>query len=168
MALRKIVSKRTSADAETYVGHLGEMWFDPENPELRVSDGVAEGGISIGGNSVSLKYLETINTESAVDIEADDQGKMYHSVTELGIPLDSDIDFEIGTVFTLTTGQVTGMRIKQKEYEEPEGSLSIYGIGPGLGYTSNYWTLPNLSVGTLIKVGANMWYLSGVGLFEDD
>lgn len=51
MALKKVVAKNTRASANTYIGKEGELFFDPENPILKFSNGSTPGGVSFSGGS---------------------------------------------------------------------------------------------------------------------
>lgn len=53
MSIRKIISKHANVDAETYVGKKGEIFFDPEDGELKYANGLTQGGVTISqGNTV--------------------------------------------------------------------------------------------------------------------
>jgi len=43
---RKIHYKHVNDNADTHVGHAGDMFYDPSTPALRVSDGVSAGGVT--------------------------------------------------------------------------------------------------------------------------
>lgn len=62
MALKKIIAKNTKAFANSYIGREGEVFFDPENPVLRYSNGSTAGGIILsGGGSSGLPFLDLTN-----------------------------------------------------------------------------------------------------------
>jgi hypothetical protein len=46
---RVLVEKLGSQDPSQFVGNEGEVFYDPNNPELKLSDGTTAGGVSIGG-----------------------------------------------------------------------------------------------------------------------
>jgi len=47
---RFFVEKLGGTTANRFVGNVGEVFYDPDTGQLRVSDGSTAGGISIGGN----------------------------------------------------------------------------------------------------------------------
>ena len=49
--LRKIVSKDSHQTVYDYVGRVGELFYDTEMRQIRISDGGTPGGLSIGGGS---------------------------------------------------------------------------------------------------------------------
>jgi hypothetical protein len=46
---RVLVEKLGASDPSQFVGNEGEVFYDPNNPELKISDGTTIGGVSIGG-----------------------------------------------------------------------------------------------------------------------
>jgi hypothetical protein len=46
---RVLVEKLGSQDPSQFVGNEGEVFYDPNNPALKLSDGTTAGGVSIGG-----------------------------------------------------------------------------------------------------------------------
>lgn len=46
---RVLVEKLGAQDASQFIGNEGEVFYDPNNPELKLSDGSTIGGVSIGG-----------------------------------------------------------------------------------------------------------------------
>jgi hypothetical protein len=51
--MKKVVSKNVREDVNSYIGREGELFFDPENPDLRFSDGTTPGGIQFSGGTSS-------------------------------------------------------------------------------------------------------------------
>jgi hypothetical protein len=46
---RVLVEKLGDSDPSQFVGNEGEVFYDPNNPALKLSDGTTAGGVSIGG-----------------------------------------------------------------------------------------------------------------------
>ena len=68
MSIRKIFSSLFRlSDASTYVGHPGDIFFDPDDPVLKISDGATPGGSVLAGGSFSaptfaVSYADQGNT----------------------------------------------------------------------------------------------------------
>ena len=56
---RFFVEKLGGTTANRFVGNVGEVFYDPDTGQLRVSDGSTAGGISIGGNSTYGQFYST-------------------------------------------------------------------------------------------------------------
>ncbi len=60
--LRKIKAGLVKSDIETFVGEEGNLFFNIETGELRLSDGQTEGGIAVGGGGGGGYTLPTAST----------------------------------------------------------------------------------------------------------
>lgn len=57
--LQKLFTSRVPADASTFVGEDGRMFYNQADGILRLSDGVTPGGIIVGGGGTSnLTYYD--------------------------------------------------------------------------------------------------------------
>ena len=63
MAFRKIKAGLVNADIEQFVGEIGNLFFDIDTGELRLSDGSTPGGVTVSGGSGGSNYtLPTATT----------------------------------------------------------------------------------------------------------
>jgi hypothetical protein len=85
MALYKIgAARKPTAELDTFVGEVGDLFYSEEDPRLRISDGSTPGGILVTTNALSGESEAISNidlsavTQSIVPAEAD--------VYDLGAP----------------------------------------------------------------------------------
>jgi hypothetical protein len=76
------------------------------------------------------------------------------------IPTDATTTFEIGTVITIVSGNGW-------TYIYPADGMTTELWGAGFNQTSTSFYIPNNSMATLLKIGADKWMLSGAGLAID-
>ncbi len=69
--LRKIKAGLVKDDIETFVGEEGNLFFNIETGELRLSDGQTEGGIAVGGGSGGGYTLPTASTTVKGGVKVD-------------------------------------------------------------------------------------------------
>ena len=68
---RVFTEKLGGADAATFVGNQGELFWDPTTTALKMSDGSTAGGVGIGGGGGGGSYGDT-------DVEALFQSYSFH------------------------------------------------------------------------------------------
>jgi hypothetical protein len=162
---RVLVEKLGDADASQFIGNEGEVFYNPNTPELKLSDGVTLGGVSIGGGS-TLSVNE-IDEDETYELQITDAGKAIKtSDSVIVIPSNLMVPFPIGTLITLIIGQFS-VEVQRTSLPEEEGDPSVVLVGTG-GDTSPYWGIPAFSVATLLKVEEDIWYLSGPGIVDND
>ncbi len=49
VTFKMFVDKMGGTDADSYIGRVGDLFYDPYSGELRISDGVTVGGNHISG-----------------------------------------------------------------------------------------------------------------------
>ena len=61
MAIQKIRSQRVQYDIATFVGNAGQIFYNEDVGDLRLSDGITQGGIPLllGGGNASIVISET-------------------------------------------------------------------------------------------------------------
>jgi hypothetical protein len=64
-------SYKPTAEIENFVGDPGELFYDFENRQIRISDGTSPGGISVGGAGGSDYILPTASTTVKGGIKVD-------------------------------------------------------------------------------------------------
>jgi hypothetical protein len=121
-----------------------------------------------GGGSSSVlpqKIVQRIADEDDYNLTTDDLGKHLFVISDLTlrVPPDDVTDFEIGTIITIVSGQED---ITVYPMEVDGGGAGILCVGIGITDAS-LWAVPSLSMATLMKVGPNVWYLSGPGISDD-
>jgi len=66
---RVLVEKLGAADPSQFVGNEGEVFYDPNNPILKLSDGTTAGGVSVGsgggGNDSRISSTQISNWDTA-------------------------------------------------------------------------------------------------------
>jgi hypothetical protein len=76
------------------------------------------------------------------------------------VPTDASVAFEIGTVVTVVSGDGW-------TYIYAADNMTTEVWGAGFNQTSTSFYIPNNSMATLLKIGADKWMLSGAGLAID-
>lgn len=75
------LSRNNSADRNTYIGHAGRLFYDSDNGELRISD-----GITVGGFPIPITVASNSNTGGIIPGKGlqvtDIQGKLELRLTE--------------------------------------------------------------------------------------
>lgn len=152
MALHKIISKNTAAQTSTYVGDKGELFFDPENPKLKASDGVTPGGVSLESTimETSIGTTRTLTVEDAAKLIV-----IGSTGTTLTVPANAAVPFPIGTLISIAT-------LTDSATISGPGGVSLYNASTGTN--SATYTMAARSLASLLKVGTNLWYVSGSNL----
>lgn len=109
--LRKIKAGLVKTDIDTFVGEEGNLFFNVETGELRLSDGISEGGIVVGGGGggstpLTVSLIDSSNTLS----------NSVSNVTKIRFDVDSGFDVtnlgggavKIGMNSTFKTWKVDG------------------------------------------------------------
>jgi hypothetical protein len=106
-------------------------------------------------------------------LTSSDNGKhIFHPGDEyrINVPDNRELALPIGYTVTLITRDDGDLYIQANSYYDSETDTSYRAeiIGVGLNEESYYWRMPERSISTLIKVDANLWYLSGPGIANAD
>lgn len=113
---RVLVEKLGDSDPSTFVGNEGEVFYDPNNPTLKLSDGLTVGGVSIGGTGgggeQSLEWVKTdagIHTTSNVGIGTTNARFLLEvgSVGSSGTSLYVNGDARITGILTVGSSSIT-------------------------------------------------------------
>ena len=72
---RILVEKLGDADPDEFVGNEGEVFYDPNSPELKLSDGETVGGISIGGSGSGGLTANDVG-EDSYELQLSDEDKL--------------------------------------------------------------------------------------------
>jgi len=161
---RVLVEKLGAQDATQFIGNEGEVFYDPNNPILKLSDGTTSGGISVGQTG-DLIINDISGSSAEYQLQLSDTGRaVLFSNSEISIPSNTQVDFPIGSIVTLIVSEDIGY-IFSAPVEENEERAIIILAGTG-GQTSTYWAIPPYNIVTLFKIGINTWILSGPGITE--
>lgn len=161
---RVLVEKLGAQDASQFVGNEGEVFYDPNNPLLKLSDGSTVGGLSVGQTG-DLIINDISGSTAEYQLQLSDTGKaILFSNSEISIPSNSQVDFPIGSIVTLIVSTQLAY-VFSAPVNEGEERATIILAGTG-GQTSIYWSIPAYNIATLFKIGANTWILSGPGITE--
>ena len=86
-------SRDNNANAETYVGQVGRLWWDPDTNQIYYSDGSTPGGIPVtsGGGSANKifngnSYANIAVASGNVEINADGQSWVFDTNGALTLP----------------------------------------------------------------------------------
>ena len=104
MSLRRIPSLFNPLAATSYVGQVGELFYDPANGALRLSDGETVGGdpVSFGGADTSVQVVD-----GGVVISATGTTNFFEDVSPAPGPQDWQWTFSADGVFTQGGAYVT-------------------------------------------------------------
>lgn len=164
---RVLVEKLGAQDASQFVGNEGELFYDPNNPEIKLSDGTTAGGLSTGGAGGSGLTVNDTGEDESYTLELSDAGKAVKTSNgTIIVPSNLMVPFPIGTLITIIVGNFSS-EVQNTSLPEEEGDPSIVLVGTE-GSTSGFWGIPAYSVATLLKVEENTWYLSGPGIVNND
>lgn len=158
-------------DATTWNPPAGTIFLDLDSLSLRVADGSTPGGVVVGGGGIvplassttpinSAGYLglpQNGQDGSAYTIQFRDLGRQIYGTSggtmDIVIPVNSLVEFPIGSTVMLITNDSTTMNINTDD------TLLQAGTGSSGGRT-----LGHLGMATLVKIEPTVWLISGVGL----
>lgn len=161
---RVLVEKLGDADASQFIGNEGEVFYNPNTPELKLSDGTTPGGVSIGGGGSTGALTINDIGDSEYTLQLSDAGKAILCYdTDITVPSDDELNFPVGTVITIIVS-LDSSNILSGGGES--GSTVI--LAGTEGDSSAIWGIPSFNIATLIKVTANGWILSGPGIYNND
>jgi hypothetical protein len=87
----------------------------------------------------------------------------------INVPAHEQLPLPIGYTVTLITKDFGTLNIEAIDYVDINNDTYYAQIvGVGLDQQSRYWSMPQRSIATLIKVEEGLWYLSGPGLTNND
>lgn len=160
---RVLVEKLGAQDASQFIGNEGEVFYDPNNPLLKLSDGITAGGISVGQTG-ELVINDISSSQAEYQLQLTDTGKVIlFSNSEISIPSNTQVDFPIGSIVTLIVSQTTGYIFAAPVTEGNRATIILAGTN---GQSSVYWAIPSYTIATLFKIESNTWLLSGPGILE--
>jgi hypothetical protein len=108
-------SRDNNANAETFVGQEGRLWWDPVTNKIYYSDGATPGGVPItaggGGGGGSLIFASGGNMGTVIQAvtSSDDLGLIIDSVT---------ISYDLGTL--IINGLIWPDQLKLPDYSVAE------------------------------------------------
>lgn len=103
-------------------------------------------------------------TNNHYTLQLSDAGKCIYNTNDSGghnvtIPLHSTVPFEIGTEIKFVTGSSDMYLLK-----ENNETIKVYSVSSTAvtePQDNNFWFIRQRTMGSLIKVDANVWYLEG-------
>jgi len=141
----------------------GEMGFEWDTGFIKLGDGTTSWN-SLDYNTVSKDIPQNdIDRSLNYSLQLSDRGKqVYNSgyFSSIYVPTNASVEFPIGSTVTIITNETYGGYVGA----ETPGTTRI--IVPGVAYTSDGYQLPTASMAALIKVGTDLWYLSGYGITQ--
>jgi hypothetical protein len=142
--LRKIQAGLTKVDIEEFVGQAGNLFFDIETGDFRLSDGVTPGGIHLGAGGTGGYILPTASTTTKGGVKIDGSTiKIVNGVISADIsgvvanPLSVSV-IDAANVVSGTINNITAIRF------DTEAGFDITDLGDGavnvgLNSTFKYW-----------------------------
>ena len=104
---RPFVEKLGNAFANTYVGNAGDIFYDPDERQLRISDGTTAGGNNVGFGPTTATFNSALaNTNSAIALRATIAGPTFTGVVNAPtVNVTSALAFS-GTALTTSVGEL--------------------------------------------------------------
>lgn len=102
--------------------------------------------------------------DNSYTLQTADIGKHVYNPEQnmtVTIPPDSVANFPVGSAITFVSGGGT-----IEFHRQNSDTTEVWGAG--FNGTSPYWAIPQNSMATLLKVGADKWVVSGAGLYDAD
>lgn len=142
--LRKIQAGLTKVDIEEFVGQAGNLFFDIETGDFRLSDGVTPGGIHLGSGSGGDYILPTASTTTKGGVKIDGSTiKIVNGVISADLsgvvanPLSVSV-IDAANVVSGTINNITAIRF------DTEAGFDITDLGDGavkvgMNSTFKYW-----------------------------
>jgi hypothetical protein len=116
--------------------------------------------LSVTGNvatvtsaNYQIGYRDLPQITSFTTLVADAGGKHYFGSGTITIPLNSSVPFTVGTAILVIASSTTTI--------SPAGGVTLIWAGPG---TTGARSLSTYGQASLVKVGTDTWYISGVGI----
>jgi hypothetical protein len=142
----------------------GEMGVEWDTGYIKVGDGSTYWN-NLDYNTVSKDIPQNdVNVNDDYTLVLSDRGKQVYSsnyANYILVPENAAVAFPIGSTITIITNESDGGRVRSSEEDSPRI------IVPGVTYNTNGYDLPAASMAALIKVGTDLWYLSGYGITQD-
>jgi hypothetical protein len=142
--LRKVQAGLTKVDIEEFVGQAGNLFFDIETGDFRLSDGVTPGGIHLGAGGTGGYILPTASTTTKGGVKVDGSTiKIVNGVISADIsgvvatPLSVSV-IDGANVVSGTINNITAIRF------DTEAGFDITDLGDGavkvgMNSTFKYW-----------------------------
>jgi hypothetical protein len=141
----------------------GEMGVEWDTGFIKVGDGNTYWN-NLDYNTVSKDIPQrTININGGYELQLSDRGRHIYNTNygpSISVPTNAQVAFPIGTTITIITNETYGGYVSALNYETTRILV------PGVAYTDSGYDLPTASLAVLIKVGTDLWYLSGYGITQ--
>jgi hypothetical protein len=141
----------------------GEMGVEWDTGFIKVGDGSTVWN-SLDYNTVSKDIPQhSMDINGGYTLQLSDRGKQIYNTNygpSINVPTYAAVEFPIGSTITIITNETYGGYVSAVDYE----TTRI--IVPGVDYTDSGYDLPMASMAVLIKVGTDLWYLSGYGITQ--
>ena len=141
----------------------GEMGFEWDTGFIKLGDGTTSWN-SLDYNTVSKDIPQNdIDRSLNYPLQLSDRGKQIYNSSypsNIIVPTNASVEFPIGSTITIITNEDDGAYVVSADEDNPRI------IVPGVAYNTNGYNLPEASMAALIKVGTDLWYLSGYGITQ--
>lgn len=171
MAFRKIKAGLVNSDIDQFIGEVGNLFFDIDTGELRLSDGITPGGVAVGGAGGGSYTLPTATTTVKGGVKIDGTT----------IAIDNQV-ISVGTIpynklsgaptavsaFTNDSGYITSSSLSSyatQTYVTTRGYITSAGIPSAISSFTNdsgYLTSNNFDLDTIDFDADNKLHATGI------
>jgi hypothetical protein len=139
MPTRKLHYKNIIGDADTHIGDVGSVFYDPDTTQLRIGDGVTPGGNLVGGGTAGVtSYPLGVNWT----ITGTGSSNMYQAATHV--------------IYVFRSGSINAWCVYLQTNGVVTLSYNFFGT-----LTSNTVITPTRGSGTLISTGPSQALIPG-------
>jgi hypothetical protein len=149
-----------NVNATTHTGTTVSVTGNVNGGNVISAAAISGTGLAISGNTATVTsanyqigYRDLPQITSFTTLVADAGGKHYFGSGTITIPLNSSIPFATGTAILVIASGATTI--------SPAGGVTLIQAGSG---ASGARTLATSGQASLVKVGTDTWYISGVGI----
>lgn len=134
---RVLVEKLGASQPNEFIGNEGEIFYDPNTPELKLSDGSTIGGLTIAGGGGGETSSQWVTTSAGI-----------HTLSNVGIgTTNPQANLQVQGDLIISAGVDSSKYITIKAYEDNGGTLSFEGSEGQLFSVTN-----NLTSGSIFNV----------------
>jgi hypothetical protein len=152
---RVLVEKLGDSDPSQFVGNEGEVFYDPNNPALKLSDGATAGGVSIGGTggSNTISGIDTTGTSYFNDVQVSGVSVLGNTIVGGGTTeLLVNGDVRIVGILTIGTSSIT-----------LDGSTNTVSVGSGITFDGTEGTI-NVGAGITLDATTGTINVSSISI----
>jgi hypothetical protein len=149
-----------NVNATTHTGTTVSVTGNVNGGNVISAAAISGTGLAISGNTATVTsanyqigYRDLPQITSFTTLVADAGGKHYYGSGTITIPTNASVPFATGTAILVIASSTTTI--------SPAGGVTLIWAGPG---TTGARSLSTYGQASLVKVGTDTWYISGVGI----